>query len=496
MSKRTASAGLGSLATGAVTAVGIAIQTGLAALVGVLIAREFGRTAETDGFLAAYSVFIVLSLAATVIRLVVLPPLARARDGGRLGSETVGWAASLGLLVVPTLVVGTVAADPIAALLTGFGPEQAQDTAAAALPFMILAASAQLYAGLLSSALAALDSYALAALAYITGSVVGLSYILARIDSGIQAVAVGVAINGILALTVQVVALGLHARNARMPRTALRPEVTSMAKRVREVATAVSLPLALQAVYLLCLPFAAREGVGAVTSLGYAYLAGSAVVAVCASSLGLVTAVPLTRMPAFEGAQVARHVVSSAWPAVVAVGAVSGVFALAGGNVVSSVLGTGYADRVAEDLGWLVVALAPWMVATIGYSLVLPLVFVKGSAGSLPILALAVLVLQVPLAWAGQSLGGLIGLALALALTTFVVLAGMLRVLSAVRPTLRGLAWACAFVAGVALVSFGGASLLDNATVAGLAGLVLFLGLVALLRPPGLRASWRYLRAL
>ena len=53
MGKRTAHAGLGSLATGAVTALAIAVQSGLAAVVGIVIARELGRTAETDGFFAA-----------------------------------------------------------------------------------------------------------------------------------------------------------------------------------------------------------------------------------------------------------------------------------------------------------------------------------------------------------------------------------------------------------------------------------------------------------
>ena len=75
MSKPSAQTGLGSLATGAVTALAISVQTGLAAVVGVIIARELGHTAETDGFMAAYAVFIVLALAATAIRVTVLPPL-------------------------------------------------------------------------------------------------------------------------------------------------------------------------------------------------------------------------------------------------------------------------------------------------------------------------------------------------------------------------------------------------------------------------------------
>ena len=81
MEKRSASTGLGSLATGAVTALAIAVQAGLAAVVGVIIARDLGRTAETDGFFAAYGVFIVVVLASQAIRVAVLPPLARAKCG-------------------------------------------------------------------------------------------------------------------------------------------------------------------------------------------------------------------------------------------------------------------------------------------------------------------------------------------------------------------------------------------------------------------------------
>ena len=43
-----------------------------AAIVGVLIAREFGRTDETDGFFAAYGVFFVVVLAAQAIRIAVI----------------------------------------------------------------------------------------------------------------------------------------------------------------------------------------------------------------------------------------------------------------------------------------------------------------------------------------------------------------------------------------------------------------------------------------
>jgi len=63
VSKRTDPPGLGSLAGAALTALSTLVVTGFAAVVGIVIAREFGRSDETDGFFAAYGVFIVLALA-------------------------------------------------------------------------------------------------------------------------------------------------------------------------------------------------------------------------------------------------------------------------------------------------------------------------------------------------------------------------------------------------------------------------------------------------
>jgi hypothetical protein len=286
-------AGLGSLVTGAVTALGIAVQTGLAAVVGVVIARKLGRTAETDGFFAAYGVFIVLALAATAVRVTVLPSLARAREAGRLSSETASYALAVGIVALPLLLVTVVAARPIAELLTGFGPDAAVDAAAAALPWMVVAGLGQFTAGLLASTLAALDDYVVPALAFIAGSVAGLTLLLVRIDeSRTEAVAWGMALNAVLATSLMALWLWRLARRERMPVAAARADVRGSGARLLELGSGAALPFALQAVYLVCLPIAAREGVGAVTSFGYAYLIAAAVVGISASSVGLGTAVP------------------------------------------------------------------------------------------------------------------------------------------------------------------------------------------------------------
>jgi hypothetical protein len=484
------------LLSGAVTATSLAVQVGLGAAVGVILAREFGRGAETDGFFAAYGVFVVLVLAATAVRVAVLPPLARARAERRLSPETASYALAMASAAIPSLALAVVAADPIADALTGDASALASETAAEALPWMVLAALLQLYAGLFASALAALDSYVIAAIGFALGSLGGLTYILLRVDAeGVVALPHGMAINGAVALAIPVAALVLRARSEVMPRSAVLPRGASFSSRLADMGRSVVLPLAMQALVLVCIPLAEREGVGAQTSFGYAYLLSSAIVAVTASSLGLVTSVPLTRA-GIDARRTVRHVVSSSWLALSVIGAAAGVFALGGEPIVRSLLGEDYASDVGAELGRLIVLLSLWAVASVGFSVTFPLLFVAGRGQGLPLLALFVVALHLPVAWLGQALAGLDGLAVSLALTTWLALAAMLARLGAVTAAVRGLVTAALVVAGIALVAFTPPGVLLGPLAAAGAGLALYAALLATVRPPGLRAAWRYLRAL
>lgn len=495
MSKRTASSGLGSLGSAGLTAASIFVVTAVSAVAGIVIAREFGRGAETDGFFAAYGVFIVLVLASYAVRVAVLPSLARARGEGRLAGEVAGHALALAVAAVPLLLLAEAAAEPIAALLTGQGPEQAQDAAVEALRWMVPAAVAHLFAALAASALAALDDYGTAALGYGLGSALGLALILVRVDEdGLVAVSWGMALNGAVALAVPVGGLAVRAARARMPAAAVRPSGPSTRTRLGVFAAATSLPLALQGLYVVCLPFAGREGVGAQTSLAYAYLAASALVSVTASSLGLVSSVPLTRTGASREL-VARHVVSASWLALALIGAAAGVFALAGPEVVEGILGDAYGGAVGGEVGRLVVVFSPWMAASVGVGLAFPLVFVIERTRALPWIGAGALAVQVPLAWAAQVALGLDGLPLALALSTALVLAGLLRELGAVAVAARGFAAGALVTAAIATVAFAPFALVGP-VLGGVLGVFAYAVLLLLLRPRGLISGWRHLRAL
>jgi hypothetical protein len=481
---------------GALTAGSLLIVSGAAAATGVVIAREFGRTDETDGLLAAYGVFIVISVAAQAIRVAVLPKVAHAAEAGRLAGELAGYAAALLVIAAPLVLAAELWADSLAGLLVGDQAAVARETAADALRWMVPAGVMHLFSGLAASGLAALDDYGTAALGYAAGSAAGLTLIVLRAEpDGIVAVAWGTLLNGAIALLVPASWLAVRALRAAMPATAIRPSGPPFRARANAFAVGAALPMALQLLYVVSLPFAARLGTGAATTFVYAYLAAASFVTVTAGSLGLVTAVPLARGD-FAVVQTVRHVVAASWLALVLVGAAAGAFAVAGGEVVRTILGSSYGGEIGADLGRLVVSLSPWIVASIGVAVTFPLAFVAGRTRRLPWIAVGALALQVPLAWLGAEVLGLDGLALALACSTLAVLVALLAELGALAGTARSLIVAAVVVGGISVVSFAPPTLVLGAVPAALTGLLLYVVLFASLRPRALVQSWQYLRAL
>ncbi len=275
----------------------------------------------------------------------------------------------------------------------------------------------------------------------------------------------------------------------------MRPTGLPLPARLGTFAVGAALPLTLQLLYLVCLAFASRLDTGDATNFVYAYLAGSALISVTAGSLGMVTSVPLSRA-GLGARETTTHVSATTWLALVVVGAVAGMFALAGGSVVQAALGSAYDGDVGSDLGRLVVALSPWMVASIGVWVTFPLAFVAGRTRRLPALSAAALALQVPLAWAGAAWLELNGLALSLALTTLLVLVALLRELDALAEAARPLATATLVIVGVSLLAFVPPGVVLESFAAAGVGLVLYVALLTLVRPRGLFLGWRYLRAL
>src|SRR6266446_5185918 len=451
------------LRSGALTGLAQIVIAVAAAGAGALLAHKFGRNAETDGFLAAYGVYIVLVLAAQTFRMVVVPDLTLAAAEGRLGGESRAYAVAFLALAVPVSVLVAVFSGPLGDLITGNLPPASAHIAGRALEVLVPAAFGQLLAALAASALAAIDSYGTAAAGFALGGIAGLAVFAALADGhGIVALAWGLAVNAAVAFAVPVVALmRKHALTGPAPQRA------DVLPRLWHLLEGASVPLALQGCYLLALRFAAQLGVGSVTTFSYAYLAASTLVAATAFSLGLISSAPLTRR-GVDAEQAGRHVVHAAWVSLSLVGAAAGVFALVGGRIVQFVLGNAYKGQVGRDLGHLVVYLSPWMIAWVGFAVTFPLVFVAGKRKTLVPLAALGFVICIPLGLALRAAWGLPGLAIALGISTLVIALGLMRAISprTLAIAAAGLARLALAVGGAAVLAFGGLSLALSPTAA------------------------------
>jgi len=479
------SGGRGAVRSGLQTGISTAAVSGSAAVLGIILSRKFGHGVKTDGFFAAYGVYLALVLVASSLRVIVLPRFVTARADGRLGHEVGAWAAGLAPPLAALVVVSVLWPHSIAGLLTSSA--SARDQAAVLLPWIIPSAVAQIYGGLVASGLAALDDYGWAALGFAVGSVAGVALTLALIDHGVVAFGWGLALNGLLSLAIPLVPL--------LARGGFGRPDTRVGSRLLELGEGVVLPVVLQVLYLIAYRFSSGLGVGRATTFSYAYLIAAFLVAVTAASAALVATVPFAR----EGSspeRVARHVVAISWLSLALIAAAAGVFALAGEAVVRRVLGSSYGGSTGAELGRLVVYLVPWTVASVAVTVAYPLVFVRGRARWLPVVAVAALGIQVLVEWAARSLFGLAGVAVGLGITTAFVLVALLFSLGAVAASIRGILVATATCGVVAVAAFALPRLVVGPVAAAAVGLIAYFAVLGLWRPRGLRHAWAYMRTL
>jgi O-antigen/teichoic acid export membrane protein len=468
--------------------------SGAGALAGVYLAHKFGRNSETDGFMAAYGVYLVLVLGAQAFRMVVVPDLTRAEAEGRLAEEYRGFA--IAFLVVAAPVTAVVAVFPgfFGELITGRLPERSADIAGSALAWLVPAAFLHLLAALSASALAARDRYGAAAAGYALGGITSLGFFVLAADAhGLISLAWGLVLAGSVTLALPL--LGLIAGGGRMRH--LRRGAFDIRRRLARLVVGVAVPLAVQGLYVIALRFAAGTGEGNVTSLSYAYLLAAMFTSATAFSLSLISAAPLTRRGTDPDAA-AQHVVHAAWLSLAIVGAASGVVAVVGGRFITWALGADYAGHVGDELGRLVVYLAPWMVASAAFSILYPLLFVMHRTRPLIPLATVVVLLDVPISIAGRAWGGLTGVAVALGVSTLLLVLGLMAALGS-RVLLQsgvGLARLSLAVLAAAALSFGGASLVLAAVPAAALGLVVYAAILIAVRELGLSDAWHYVRAL
>ena len=486
--------GRSAVRSGAFTGLSYVILSLAAAVAGAFLAHKFGRSSETDGFMGAYGVYLVLVLGAQAFRMVVVPDLTRAEAEGRLGSEFRAYALAFLAVAVPATIITAAFPHFWGELITGRLPEESAAVAADALPWLVPAAFAQLIAALAASALAAKDSYGPAALGFALGGIGGVVFFVLAADTyGLVALAWGLALNGAIAIGLPMAVLLFRGNRLRL----YRGVPLRLGYRLWRLLYGAAVPIALQGLYLIALRFAAGTGEGNVTSLSYAYLLAATFVSATAFSLSLISAATLTRR-GVDAESAAEHVIHSAWVSLAFVGAAAGLVALVGGRVVTAVLGDAFSGDVGDELGRLVVFLSPWMVANAAFLITYPLVFVMNRTRLLIPLALAGIAVDIPISIVCRSLWGLTGVTVALGVSTLIVVLGLMAALSPrmLVLTVVGLGRLSILVGAATALAFGGASLLLSAVPAAAAGLALYALLLLAMRQLGLAQAWHYVRAL
>ena len=465
-----------------------------AAVAGAFLAHKFGRDHETDGFMAAYGVYLVLVLGAQAFRMVVVPDLTRAEAEGRLSEEFRAYTIAFLAVALPATVLAAVFSDFWGELVTGRLPEESASVAADAIPWLIPAAFAQLLAALAASALAARDSYLPAAAAFALGGIGGVVFFVLAADThGLVSLAWGLTLNGAIAIGIPAVVLA--SRGSRLRRH--RGVPLRLGYRLWRLLYGAAVPLGIQGLYVIALRFAGGTGEGSVTSLSYAFLLAATFTSATAFSLSLISAAPLTRR-GVTAESAAEHLVHSAWVSLAFVGAAAGLVALVGGRVVTAVLGDAFSGEVGDELGRLVVFLSPWMVANAAFSITYPLIFVMRRTRMLIPLAFGGSVAAIPIFIAGRAWWGLTGVTVALGVSTLLLVLGLMAALAPRMLVLAsvGLGRLSLLVGAATALAFGGASLVLSAVPAAAAGLVLYTLLLVAMRELGLAQAWQYVRAL
>src|SRR5436309_15419409 len=111
--------GRSAVQSGILTGLSFLTVSGAAALAGAFLAHKFGRNLRTDGFMAAYGVYLVLVLGAQAFRMVVVPDLTRAEADGRLGPEFRAYCLAFIVVAVPATLVTAAFAGFFGELVTG-----------------------------------------------------------------------------------------------------------------------------------------------------------------------------------------------------------------------------------------------------------------------------------------------------------------------------------------------------------------------------------------
>jgi peptidoglycan biosynthesis protein MviN/MurJ (putative lipid II flippase) len=420
--ERKARAGLAmSLATFAMAA-----ASGIQA---VLYLGRFGTNARTDGFFVAFALYSTFGVFAQSLRVTSVPLLVE--PGARISARR--FAAVLGCVAVPVLVITCPLAGPLSQLIAPGLKSAGRHVTSSALPALGCAMILQLWAAGGATVLAIRDRFTTIAAAYSSGALAGLVAFLALMSR------TGVHTLGWSMLTMSVITSAWMLIGVRRS-GGFGPAASKLAAAVHEPAIAgadkvaangspTSIPrvprilrdcamvlgrtaiyLAFNGLFVITLAFASRSIAGGTTVLSYAYLFASYLVAGTGMALGMSNIPDMTR----DARAQLRAVVAATVPRgfryamLIVAPALAGLIA-AGAPLIHAVLPHSLSGAQVGTLRTFTALLVAWTLAALLVNFLLPVLLALGRAKLLGALALPLVVAHLAVTAIGAALFGVDG---------------------------------------------------------------------------------------
>ena len=422
---------------GLLMAISTLAMAGASAIQAVLYLGEYGATARTDAFFAAFAVYQVAGVFTQATRVSSVPLLVGDRAIGMLR-----FFGGLAVIAVPVILACGPLAGPVADLLAPSATGSAHDLAVSALRILCVAIVLQLGAAGAATLLGMRDRFEPVAAAYAFGALTGLIVFVAVRTTGELALAWSMLAMAVVTTSWAFVALwkvrrsevadgtgGLGWRSYDRKSRLLTESVTTAGHFLgRSVVYFV-----INAFFLVTLAVVGREGgAGAATVLSYAYLLASYLVA------GTSTAVGISRAPDMvRGAQEDewRTVVADTVPhgyryAILVSAPILAAGVVAATPVVDTLLPTALGAGQADQLGRDILLLAPWTAAALVLNFAIPSLFALGKARTVNALAPFALAIHIGSVVLGGQIAGVEGVIAGSAVAPF-LFAAVLIVLGA-----------------------------------------------------------------
>jgi putative peptidoglycan lipid II flippase len=440
------------------------------AIQAVLYLSSFGTSGRTDGFFVAFALYTTIGVFSQSLRLTSVPLIVE--PGARLSLRE--YAAALGLIGIPLLIVAGLFAGPLASVLAPGLDAAGRDVTASALPVLGAATVLQLWAAGAATVLAVRGRFNAIAGSYIAGAAAGLVAYLALTD------AAGELVLGWSMLAMAVVTCGWMLAAARVSggfgpaRGDLR--LPALLAKTGVILGRTVIYLAFNVLFVITLSYASHAAVGDATVLSYAYLFASYLVAGTGMALGMSRIPEMTRGARAERRAVVRETVPQGfrYAMLLVAPALAGLIT-AGAPLIHELFPSSLNAAGVASMREFATLLAAWTLAALLVNFMLPAMFALGRARLVNMLAIPLLLLHVVATAVGSKLLGVEG-----AVAAFFVAPACFGALllamggdGAGRALAREMGGDALRFVALAAVAFGLGELIGSAVASGLAAAVL-----------------------